>query len=436
MAERCASQTGSTGKPGRDSSRDAPSSPSSATSLTSREWRVRRHWPHRGHFCMLVFRNQEAIGWCGRALRLLERFDDPGARVHAMINVGVARIQAGDDGGFAAVEDAILIGERAGLVDQVARAFFHCVQVTTAQRRHALTTTWFERGHAYCVEHEHESFRQFLLAFWARSLLNQGRWDEAEMVAEQVLTRAHSRDFWRLQALTVLGLLRARRGDAAAASYLDETDYYVTSTRADLSWSIGLMQARAEIAWQLGDPTRARIEAESAIERVRQVGESWGIAELSYWLSRSGGPTSRPEGADGPWGRQLAGAPEDAGAVWEAMGCPYEAAQALAESDAEPALRRALDTFEELGAKPAAARVRRRLRELGVRGVKLGPRPSTRDRPGRLTARELEVLRLLVEGLPNSAIARAPVRLPADRRSPGCIHPGQARRELQDSRGS
>jgi DNA-binding NarL/FixJ family response regulator len=49
--------------------------------------------------------------------------------------------------------------------------------------------------------------------------------------------------------------------------------------------------------------------------------------------------------------------------------------------------------------------VARRLRERGVRGLPRGPRPSTRDNPGGLTAREIEVLLLVSEGLRNTEIA-------------------------------
>ena len=90
---------------------------------------------------------------------------------------------------------------------------------------------------------------------------------------------------------------------------------------------------------------------------------------------------------------------------WRALGCPFQAAAALADSDQEPQLRAALTELERLGARPLAAAVARRLRELGVRAVARGPRPTTRANPANLTARELEVLRLLVEGRSNREIA-------------------------------
>jgi len=61
--------------------------------------------------------------------------------------------------------------------------------------------------------------------------------------------------------------------------------------------------------------------------------------------------------------------------------------------------------LQALGAPAAAAVVARRLRELGVRGVARGPRPSTLGNPAGLTSREVEVLALLAEGLRNKEIA-------------------------------
>jgi DNA-binding CsgD family transcriptional regulator len=86
------------------------------------------------------------------------------------------------------------------------------------------------------------------------------------------------------------------------------------------------------------------------------------------------------------------------------MGCPYEAALALAEGDDEAQLR-SLEGLQRLGARPAAAIVARRLRDRGVRGIARGPGRAARENPAGLTARETEVLRLVAEGRRNAEIA-------------------------------
>jgi DNA-binding NarL/FixJ family response regulator len=112
-----------------------------------------------------------------------------------------------------------------------------------------------------------------------------------------------------------------------------------------------------------------------------------------------------PETLPAPYAAELANEPERAAELWTELGCPYEAALALSAADDESAQRRALDQLHLLRAGAAATIVARRLRERGARGLPRGPRPSTRENPAGLTARQLEVLALVAEGLGNAEIA-------------------------------
>jgi hypothetical protein len=99
-----------------------------------------------------------------------------------------------------------------------------------------------------------------------------------------------------------------------------------------------------------------------------------------------------------PWALELAGDHARAAGRWTTLGCPYDAALALAGSNDEAELRRALDTLLRLGATAPAAIVARRLRERGAVGLPRGPHRATRQNPAQLTARELEVLTLVADG--------------------------------------
>ena len=146
--------------------------------------------------------------------------------------------------------------------------------------------------------------------------------------------------------------------------------------------------------------TASQDTLELAIER----DASWVVGELA-WLRRLAGLPAAADGSPGPYAAQLAGDVRAAAAHWTALGCPYDAALALAGSADEDDLRAALAAFQRLGARPAAAIVARRLRDRGARGLPRGPLPGTRANPAGLTPREVEVLALLGSGASNADIA-------------------------------
>ncbi|HXS44384.1 MAG TPA: response regulator transcription factor [Solirubrobacteraceae bacterium] len=146
-------------------------------------------------------------------------------------------------------------------------------------------------------------------------------------------------------------------------------------------------------------------ETEEALARSINGRAPWWAGELASWRRRSGVEEDRPPLVAEPWALQLAGDWRRAAERWSELGCPYEAALALAEGGEEESLRRALDILRPLGAKPAASHVTRQLRELGVRGLPRGPRSTTRSNPAGLTTREVEVLDLVADGLRNAEIA-------------------------------
>lgn len=110
-------------------------------------------------------------------------------------------------------------------------------------------------------------------------------------------------------------------------------------------------------------------------------------------------------GIAAPYDSELRGEFDEAARRWEAIGCPYEAALASAVSPDTTAARNGLLRLRELGARRAGARIARVLRQQGVRELRLGPREPTKRNPAGLTARELQVLALISDGLRNSEIA-------------------------------
>jgi len=129
--------------------------------------------------------------------------------------------------------------------------------------------------------------------------------------------------------------------------------------------------------------------------------------QVALWCRRVGEPDSPADAATlrEPYATAVGGRAEDASARWDALGCGYEAALALLDSQQDEMLRESLRRLDGLGAQATARVVRQTMRDLGFRSIPAGARQTTREHPAGLTRREHEVLELLCEGRTNEEIS-------------------------------
>jgi DNA-binding CsgD family transcriptional regulator len=348
---------------------------------------------------------QAAERWGERALKLADSLNDAEIRIDAMINLGAARYLTAAPGGREQLWQCLELSREAGLDMQAGRALLTLVWCATRWRQHAVAAECLEWGLGFVESRGLELFRIYVLAYKACVELNQGRWSEALDSASLVLRESSLSTLPPALALTAIGLVRARRGDPEQWPALDAALALVEGSE-ELQRLAPVAAARAEAAWLQGEPEKIAPATDAAFELALQRNAAWPLGELAAWRWRAGLLDEPPPTAAEPYARQIRGDWQRAARLWHEIGCPYEAALALSEGDNEDALRHALDELRRLGAAPAAAILKRRLRQRGARGLPTGPRKATRQNPAQLTRREVEVLQLVAQGHRNRDIAQ------------------------------
>ncbi len=340
---------------------------------------------------------EQVIAWGERAMEIAIRLGDEGTRANALLNIGTARMMIDPDDSASLLE-AHALADAVGDRLDATRALVN-LAVSTAWVRPDVAREYAERARDYALEHEVHTFVPYTTSMVAWLRLRSGLWDEAETM----IRRAFVGDLTvpGLMASQLLTELAIRRGDPEAADLLADVAAQAERTKEEPGPSVRALELATEWALTTGTPMPTERLAQQLAKA--RPGGRWGI-RLAAWASVAGldvefdqsFPASHAAMARGDW--------RAAADIYAEFGWPYDRALMLSLLDEEEALVEALEIARTLGAEPLTKRVMRRLRELGFR-VPQGPRQMTRANPAGLTARQLEVLALVVEGLTNAEIA-------------------------------
>jgi DNA-binding CsgD family transcriptional regulator/tetratricopeptide (TPR) repeat protein len=356
---------------------------------------------------MLADRNTAAIERGTEAMARARRLGCWDIYIHALTNVATARCWMDAEEGLQHMTAGIAEARRLNQLDALPRLYSCLVYVMVHSRCYDGLAERFQEGIAAAAARDNAPLEAYIRGSYAIAQLDRGRIREAIEEARGVVDGPYSHGISRFTALIALSRGRVRTGHAEGG-ILDQARALPAANR-DIMRMAPIAVVDAEAVW-LG------IERPGAVERLRAAfdavlptqGETWALADTALWLIILGERVVVPPEAMrrlSPAHRlHVTGDWRGAAEAWRKLGCPYEQAIALAQGT-ETEQREALALFDGMGAAPAAQRLRRLMRQRGIRSVPTGPRSARRANPAGLTPRQSQVLAELGSGRSNAEIA-------------------------------
>ena len=344
---------------------------------------------------------EQADRWGNRALDLAVRLGDERTRAHALVNLGTTKVQL-DPGKSAGLLDAHSFADAVGEAHEAARALSNLAYSLMCWVMPEPALLYAQQAYDYAREHEVHTIASYDATLLAWLRLRRGEWDEAEQIVQAEAARKITVS--QLLGSIVLTELAVRRGDPDAADRLAGLAEQAGRT-TELQRIAPVLELQAERALTSDTPMpTAHFEQLLAELAARGRLTGWGAQRVAAWAAVAGLDLDYDSPLSAPHAAMLRRDWQSAADAFGEAGWMYDRALMLSLLDDEPALVEAIEIARGLGAEPLTRRVAGRMRDLGLR-VPQGPREATRANPAGLTARQLEVLGLLIEGLTNAEIA-------------------------------
>jgi DNA-binding CsgD family transcriptional regulator/tetratricopeptide (TPR) repeat protein len=357
-----------------------------------------------GGLLVLIDREEDGLPYLNDALDIAERSGAASVAALCQNYRGSALLQLGDLSGCEDLLRSMARATELGNQEYVMRAYYNLIEGLWRLGKYREALGYIGQAENFGRDRDFRAHGYMFAARRCRLALMRGQWTEAEAGLRELLDGHDDPGMLGRETIPILARVLVRQGSADAPEWLALAARY--AARADvLEWLVPTGLAHIEHAWLTGDHGQAGPYPKLLLERTDRPGTCVQRGELLVYLRRLGYPAEPFPGCPEPYASALRGDWRPAADAWLSEGDPYERAVELAESgQVEPTLE-ALAVLDGLGATPAVAIVRSRLRRLGVARLPRRPQPGTLTNPAGLTDRQLEILGLVATGLSNTEIA-------------------------------
>ncbi len=375
-----------------------------------------------------LFRFWEAHGYLSEGRYFLERALAssqnvvPCVRAKALTAAGLLALQQGDfERGAILGREAVALHPELGDSRHVALAHLLLGHIAWASGDFATACSHAEAGQAVARAVDATASLAWLLDLQGLAALDQGEDDRAQALLEEGLLLHRKAGDWRgvMDALFYVGRLSFLRGKMDRAHACNEE--YLTLSR-EMGFRTGIangLSFQGCFALQEGDLTKARELFQEGLALLRGVNDSWTIASCLQRIGVAVAGQGRPVEAAWLWGAaerlcealQVALHPIERAFVVRAAAATHAA---LGEPTFKTAWveGRAMTPEQVLASLQDTARSGPPATRTSTRTAADHQRLPSSSPPGNLTAREMEVLRLVAQGLTDAQIAEALVISP------------------------
>lgn len=350
--------------------------------------------------------SEECIEWGEKAIALAKELSDTSVLSYALGNVGcvLLRIPALREEGLAILKQSLELASQHNHKDSEGWAYVNIGYNGLITKDFALTKEALATGIRYCEENNFALWRLCLLTIKAKLKLETGEWDEAYEMANKLKADEKTTKLLKIFVLTIIATIDMRRGNGEQVlALLIEAQEKALETM-EPQRIMPALTAFLEYEWIMGSHFIKNEIIESTIELIETRGNIYRNSEFAFWLRKARGRTLHLkeiyEGYDA--GNSIKA--KKAAMLWEKIGCPYNEALALFESNDDDK-RTAITIVQNLGGDAVYQKMKSEMRSSGIKKIPRGLRESTRTNPAQLTNRELDMLHLLQKGIQNKEIA-------------------------------